>query len=151
MCKFKFAQFVHLINNPAWHERPTAVLYILLTFLHPGSKNASKGASRATISKAVRDHAAMVHKSTVLCIVARTRMLDIAADDPEIQVRTINVLGAKVAGMRAHHATCTVPMGRMQPMRHECDMQSVAAKLQHEVAKRRCETAHNTDGGARLD
>lgn len=42
--------------------------------------------SRRAITRATREHAAMVHRSSVMCIVGRARLYDLALKDEEVQV-----------------------------------------------------------------
>jgi hypothetical protein len=51
-----------------------------------------KGVSRSTITKAVREAAARIHRSSVLCLLGRTLQYDKAANDQELQASCSDVL-----------------------------------------------------------
>ncbi|KAJ9520891.1 hypothetical protein QJQ45_014116, partial [Haematococcus lacustris] len=75
---------------PSQHEGDDDGLLLALNSQEP---RASKAAPRRqAITKADREFAALVHHSSVLCLCARTRLLDLAADEPELQARVVSQL-----------------------------------------------------------
>jgi hypothetical protein len=56
--------------------------------MHAGKSNVKQ--ARRAITKQQREHAATLHRSSVLCLAARLMLLDRAADDALVQVESWN-------------------------------------------------------------
>eukprot|EP00983_Pelagomonas_calceolata_P023817 749835-Pelagomonas_calceolata.AAC.6 len=70
-------------------------------------RQAASGKVRKAITRATREHAAMVHRSCALCLVGRALLYDKALQDEELQV---GAKGAVLSSCNSHDLLVTVSM-----------------------------------------